>query len=135
MRTSHASPLLHLAWLVLVVSWLWPVAAVGQCPGLTAAQTPFASETLTIGATALSLTKAIYQPTGVTPTMAMVSVEGGDIRHLEVGTPTATSGHPLQGIPSTTFPICGLDSIRGFKAIRVTSDATATITYYKTKTP
>jgi len=114
---------------------LLPVLSHAQCPGVTVPQTPFAKETLTISTTVRPLTSSVYKPTGTTPSMAVVSVEGGDIRYYVVGTPTATDGHPIPGTPAQTFPICGLDSIAGFKAIRQTSDATLFITYYKNKIP
>ena len=115
----------------------WATAShAQQCPGVTAHQTPFATETLTISVTPTSLTRTVYQPSGVTPTMSVVSIEGGDIRYHEIGTPSATSGHPLPGTPATTVIICGVDSIAGFKAIRMaTTDARLTATYYRNRTP
>jgi len=84
-----------------------------------------------VSTTPIVLTASIYKPAGVIPTMAMVSVDGGAIRYEVVGTPTATTGHPISA--AQTFPICGLDSIAGFKAIRQTQDAQLFVTYYKSK--
>jgi hypothetical protein len=122
------------AWLILTVLLL-PMVSHAQCPGVTTQQTPFAKETLTISTTVRPLTASVYKPSGTTPSMAIVSVEGGDIRYYVVGTPTATDGHPILGTPAQTFPICGIDSIAGFKAIRQSSDALLFVTYYKNRTP
>jgi hypothetical protein len=120
---------------VVVLCWLWPVLGAAQSCGTSTALVPFASEVLTISGTALSLTKATYQPPGTVATMAVITIEGGDIRYLVTGTPTGTAGHYVPGIPLSTFPICGLESITAFRAIRVSTDAKATITYYKNKAP
>ena len=112
-----------------------PALSHAQCPGVTVPQSPFAAETLTISTTATPLTATIYKPTGITPTMAMVSVEGGAIRYQVIGVPTATDGHPLAGSPAQTFTICGLDAITNFRAIRQTTDAILFVSYYKNKTP
>lgn len=108
---------------------LVPLLVHAQCPGMTTQQTPFAREQLTIGAVAQPLTASVYKPSGVTPSMAVLSVRGGDIFYEVVGTPTSTSGHPASG----TFVICGFDSIAAFRAIRTVTDALLTITYYKPK--
>jgi hypothetical protein len=114
-----------LATLILVPA----LTLAQQCPGMTTQQIAFAKERLAVGAVAVPLTASVYKPSGVTPTLAMVSVEGGAIRYEVIGTPTATDGHPGSG----TFPICGLDNIAAFKAIRVGIDAELIITYYKSK--
>lgn len=115
--------------ILLVCLLLWTAPAWGQCPGVTTQLTPFATEQLTIGATAQGLTAAVYKPSGITPSLAVVSIDGGAIRYLEIGTPTATAGHIATG----TFPICGYDSIAAFKAIRIANDAVLRITYYRPK--
>jgi hypothetical protein len=123
-----------LRWLLLSLGLLLlPALSQAQCPGMTVQQTPFATETLTVSSTAKAFTTAVYKPSGITATMAMVSVEGGAIRYQVVGTPTATAGHPLSGTTGVTFAICGIDSIAGFKAIRQTTDATLFVTYYKNR--
>jgi len=97
---------------------------------------PFATETLVLtGNTVRSLTSSIYKPAGVTPSLAMVTVEGGDLRYDVVNAPTTTIGHPLHGTPPQTMTICGLDSIAAFQALNLTTDVTLTATYYRTKTP
>jgi hypothetical protein len=122
--------------LVLLLLLLFPALTQAQCPGMTTTQTPFATETLTIGATATGLTSSVYKPSGITPTMGLLTIEGGAIRYQVSGTPTASTGHPLAGTPPQTFPICGIDSLAAFRAIRsTTTNATLTATYYRSKIP
>jgi hypothetical protein len=117
--------------LLLCLCLAWPLAAAAQCPGVTTQLTAFATEQLTVGATVSMLTASVYKPSGITPAMAVVSVNGGAINYLEVGTPSPTTGHPISA--GSTFPICGFDSIAAFKAIRVGADALLRVTYYKPK--
>jgi hypothetical protein len=124
-----------LRWFFVLSLLCVPVLSQAQCPGVTVQQSPFAKETLTISSTAIALTATIYKPTGVTPTMAMLTLEGGAIRYQVIGVPTATDGHPLAGSPAQTFTICGLDAITNFRAIRQTTDAILFVSYYKNKTP
>jgi len=98
---------------------------------MTSQQTPFAREKLTISDVATPLTASVYKPSGVTPTMAVISVEGGTIRYFEIGTPTPDDGHPIT--PPATFTICGIDTIAAFRAIRIAVDATLIVSYYKSK--
>jgi hypothetical protein len=125
-------PLLLLCLLLLLVPVSW---AQAQCPGVTTQLTGFAREELLIDDTVKSLTASIYKPSGVTPSMATVTVEGGTIRYSVVGAPTSSVGHPVGGTPAQTFPICGADAIAAFKATRITTDATLFITYYRPKSP
>jgi hypothetical protein len=125
-------PFFLLCLLLLVL----PVhVAVAQCPGVTAQLTPFATENLVIDSSVKGLTASVYKPSGITPSMATVSVEGGSIRYTVVGAPTSNSGHQVGGSPSQTLTICGLDSIAAFKATRIVSDATIFVTYYRPKSP
>lgn len=118
-------------WFALCFPLWLPLIASAQCPGVTTQQIGFATEKLTISNVATPLTSLVYKPSGITPTMAEVSVEGGTIRYNVVGTPTADDGHPA--IPTATFYVCGYDNIVAFKAIRTTLDALLTVTYYKNK--
>ena len=122
-----ACRVLQLVMLLLLI----PLAASAQCPGATTTLVPFATEQVVVSASVTSLTQAIYKPSGVTPILAIVSTQGGTIHYLEVGTPTPTYGHTVAS--PATFAICGIDSIAGFKAIRLNTDTTLTITYYKLK--
>jgi hypothetical protein len=119
--------------LLLLCLLLLPALSQAQCPGVTSQQTPFATEKLTLSTTAMPLTASVYKPSGITPTMAVLSVEGGDMRYEVVGTPTANTGHFVGG--TTTFAICGLDSIAAFQSISVTTTATLVVTYYKNRSP
>jgi hypothetical protein len=126
-------PSLRAGLTLLLVLWgLWfPRTSGAQCPGVTTQLRPFATEQLTISDTPLALTAAIYRPSGVTPILAMITVEGGAVRYADIGTPTASSGHPLT---NATVTICGLDSIAAFRAIRQgAADALLFVTYYRTK--
>ncbi len=125
-----------LRWLIVLCALLGlPTLSQAQCPGLTSQITPFATETLLIDGTVKPLTASVYRPTGTTPSLATITVEGGSIRYMVVGTPTSTTGHPAGGNPPQTFSICGLDSITAFRATRGSGDATLTITYYRPKNP
>ena len=116
-----------LCCLCLGLPWL----GFAQCPGMTTQQTSFATEQLTVSNAETSLTSAVYKPSGITPSMATVSVEGGGIRYQVVATAPATTGQPVSG--GATFTVCGFDSIAAFKAIRLGTDALLTIIYYKPK--
>lgn len=126
----------HWGMILLVAVLLAPVGVQAQCAGFSAPPVPFAKEVLTITDSVTSLSQSIYQSGGYAAVQAIVTLEGGAIRYDEVGTPTATTGHYVATVPGMAFPICGLDSIRAFKAVRVaTQNATASITYYRTKSP
>lgn len=120
---------------LLLLLLVLPVLAHAQCPGVTAQLTPFATENLVIDGSVKGLTASVYKPSGITPSMATVSVEGGSIRYSVVGAPTSTSGHQVGGSPAQTLTICGVDSIAAFRATRIVSDATLFVTYYKPKSP
>jgi hypothetical protein len=118
-------------WPILVcLFWIIPLAHA-QCPGVTTQQTAFATEQLTITDIETPLTASIYKPSGITPSMAVVAVEGGGIRYQVVAATPTSAGQPVLG--GSTFSICGVDSIAAFKAVRLSTDALLTIIYYKTK--
>lgn len=119
------------ALLLLVFLLALARVSLAQCPGVTTQLTPFAKEKLTVSATAIPLTASIYKPSGVTPVLATLSVEGGTIRYQVVGSPTVDDGHPL--VSGAVLSICGLESIAAFKAIRIASDAILNVVYYKLK--
>jgi hypothetical protein len=126
----HLSPRWWLPRLALLSCLLLPALSAAQCPGVTTQLTPFAMEELVVGASVTPLTPQIYRPTGTTPILAVISVEGGNIRYQLLGTPTSSTGHPM---PMGTLAICGVDSIQAFRAIRESTDAVLTITYYKVR--
>jgi hypothetical protein len=105
-------------------------AAPGGCtnaPSLT----PFAFETITVGATAVGFTATVYAPTGAVPAdMAVVTTEDDAIRYREDGVdPTAAVGHVIA--VDTAFTACGVQSIRNIRMIRVTTDASLSVSYYR----
>lgn len=95
----------------------------------TRARTFFDFETLTISSSAVSLTEATYDPTpGPGAAYTLMSVEADQIRFRLDGTaPTATVGHLVN--VGDTIELHGNDNIRNFRAIRVTADATLTVSY------
>jgi hypothetical protein len=94
---------------------------------------PFDEEKLTISATAVGLTAAKYsQPSGVA-VLAVVQVQDSSIGTRVAGTPAANFATIFS--TGSGFAICGLDSIKAFRAIRLTTDATLIVQYYRSKTP
>ena len=92
----------------------------------------FATETLTIGGTAVGLTVAIYAPaTAVAPqqpaSYAVITVEGDQVRFWPTGDPTATLGILLN--VNDMVELHGVNEIRTFRAIRVTNNATLQVAY------
>ena len=94
---------------------------------------PFASETLTIAATALAFTAATYAPPGESLDLRVETgpLESGQVRYWYDGTaPTATVGQLLE--IGDRLVIEGLDSIVGFRAIRTGGvSGSLPITYLK----
>ena len=103
------------------VLWLMPglaaaqLSAEGQCPGADKSLVAYASETLTVSATPVSLTLSIYNPMtggsrGSVPLVAAVTVVAGrllgPIAALDDGTaPSTTSGAVY--LMGTRFWVCG----------------------------
>jgi hypothetical protein len=64
-----------------------------------------------------------------TATHALLSIETNDLRWLDTGTnPSATQGHKLAA--DNYFWISGRQRLLDWKMIRVSADATITVTYY-----
>jgi hypothetical protein len=134
MRTLRLSA--ALLTLALLGALFAPVQAQGvaTCPGLTRVLEPFAGERLTVSSTALAFTAATWKPTSTNSTtwarMATVSVEADEIRFtLHGSNPTASAGHL---VPTGTYlTVCGIDALTGWRAIRVTTDATIQVTYWR----
>lgn len=117
---------------LLLVLLLVPVAWAQTCPGLTQPVKCYNKETLTVGATAVPFTSSVYT-SGGSPSLAVVTLETDSIRYWDTGaTPTSSVGHLItlpSGISSVSFSVCGGDSVRAFKAIRVTNSASLTVSY------
>jgi len=101
-----------------------------SCTGGTNTQAvPFAKETLTVSSTAKVLTASVYNntTTGQKAIQADISVAGDNVRvWFDGSVPTDTVGHLITS--GTFLTICSA-TIPKFQMIRVTSDATVSITY------
>lgn len=109
-------------------------AGVGGC-GTAPFMQPFAFETLTVSSTSKALTATVYNPAGGTAAdMATIVVETDSVRHREDGlAPTASVGQLV--LASATAPanltVCGLGSMQAVRFIRVTTDASLSVSYYR----
>jgi hypothetical protein len=122
-------------------------------PSLVGAQQPqfnteqyrggFDGETLTVSTVSKALTSSVYNPT-ITGTpaansradYAVITVEADAIRYwpctgalCTVGAPTSTTGHLVP--VNSSFTIWGFSNIQNLRMIRVTTDATIQVSYYR----
>lgn len=103
----------------------------------------FDGEKLTVSNTSKALTSSIYNPT-ITDVQssqsradyAVVTVETDSIRWwpctgslCTVGAPTSTSGHLVTS--GSSFTVWGYGNIVSLRMIRVTTDATIQVSYYR----
>lgn len=103
----------------------------------------FNGETLTVTNASKALTASVYNPT-ITDVpssqsradYAVVTVETDAIRYwpctgalCTIGAPTSTSGHLVP--KDTQFVIWGYSNIVNIRMIRVTTDATIMVSYYR----
>lgn len=121
------------AWLfaLVLLGWLGTAALVqAQCPQPSSGMTPLEEETLAVALNPVGLTPAKYQPPGSTASMAVIQVKAANITYRLKGTPAPGDGADVSA--GSSFPICGIDSIR---AIRLISSGSASlfVTYYKGK--
>lgn len=119
----------RLAWLLIVVAVLVPVAAGGQsapCPGVNRPLVAVAFETVTVSSAAVGFTVA--NTAGVVA--VAVTVESQSLRYRDDGTaPTATVGHQVDA--GGSLWVCG-GSIGRFQAIRKDgADSTLRATFYR----
>lgn len=122
--------LLAVPWGLLV--WFVPLSAWAQCPGQTSGLVFLADEFKTVSTTATGLTQAVFQSGGYTASYAIVSVQQAAIVYRNVSNPTPTVGDAIPA--GAKFPICGLDSIKTFKAIRQgDTDSVLFVNYYRSK--
>jgi hypothetical protein len=112
---------------LLLLPWL----VHAQCPGLTTVLVPFAKEKLTVSTVPKSLTQAIYQQSTGVAALATIQVQDAPVLVTDVGVPTLTEGTVLQTLQSV--PVCGIDAIRAFRAIRQSTDAVLIVRYYRAK--
>jgi intracellular sulfur oxidation DsrE/DsrF family protein len=89
-----------------------------------------ASETITVSSAAVGFTAAKYTTATSNALMAVALVENDAIRFWDdTQTPTASVGRKVAA--GVEFQVCGVLSIRQFRMIRVATDATVTVSYYK----
>lgn len=119
---------------LLCFLFVLPGQSHAQCPGITTALVPFAEEPLTVGTSVTTLSASAYEPVGTPASLAQVTLKSGNLSYALTQAPNATLSHDVVTSPQTFF-LCGLASIQGFKAIRMTTDAVLFITYFRPKTP
>ena len=123
-----------LSLFVLVSTLALPFVAYGQeCFfGSIRGIDPLDHEELTISTAALPFTLATVQQAAGNAAVVVVTVETDAIRYWVDGTtPTSSSGHLAPA--DSTFTICGLNSIKNFLAIRVTTDAALKVSFFKAR--
>lgn len=93
--------------------------------------TCFAFETITVSSTALPFTVATYSGDPANPpTFVIATVATDSIRYrADSIAPTASIGHLVPA--GVSFEVRGTQAIRDFKMIRVTTDSTVTVSYYR----
>jgi hypothetical protein len=122
----------RILWCLLTLALLCPVLSHAQCPGQTAQLVWLADELKPVSSTATPLTAASYQTGGYAAQLAVVQVQLAPVVYRLGTNPTAAVGGPLP--LGASFPICGLDNIKAFKAIRQTStDSLLFVNYYRSK--
>jgi len=90
----------------------------------------YAHETITVSNTALGFTSNLINQGAGQATFALVTVAVDNVRFWSDGTaPTATVGHIV--VAGTPVSVCGFDNIKNFKMIRVTTDATVSVSYFR----
>lgn len=120
--------------LVVAALLLWPlvlpVSAQGNvCPGITAVAPMGDGDTITVSSTAVGFAAADISTTGRSASVAVGYVATDAVRYWDNGqTPTATVGMYV-GV-NTGFVVCGVKAIRDFRMIRVTNDASVTVSFY-----
>lgn len=121
------------AWgFVLACVLLVPALTWAQCPGQTSGLIWLADEFKTVSGTATGLTQSVFQSGGYTAVFAVVEVQQAPVVYRLSAPPTATSGGPVA--LGQSIPICGVENIKLFKAIRKTgTDAVLYVNYYRSK--
>lgn len=104
-------------------------AAPGGC-GTSAFLTPFAFETISVSTTAVGFTAGTYTFGGITADMAIATLETDAVRYRDDGVdPTGAVGHVFAA--NTAVTVCGPQSIKNVRFIRVTGDASMSVSYYR----
>jgi hypothetical protein len=93
---------------------------------------PIAKETLVVSSTALPLTASAYDRDGLSADQATITCETDAVRYWADGSiPTASVGHVLAA--AGALLLYGQQAIQNFRVIRVTNDATLSITYSRSQ--
>lgn len=93
---------------------------------------PLDHDELTIGAVASGFTAGTVQQAAGNAHIAVVTVETDQLRYwIDGTTPTGSSGHLADA--GSSFLVCGLNSIKNFLAIRVTTDADIKVSYFRAR--
>lgn len=101
---------------------------VGNVKGIE----PLDKEEVTVGNVAVGFNTAIVQQSAGNAAVVVVTVEDDEIRYwVDGSTPTTSSGHLAPA--ATAFTICGLNSIKNFLAIRVTTDAEIKASFFRAR--
>jgi hypothetical protein len=119
-------------WSGLLVGLLWPALSGAQCPGQTSQLVFLNDELKPVSTVAVGLTQASYQSGGYTAQLAVIQVQQAPVVYRLGANPTPTVGGPVAA--GASFPICGLDNIKAFKAVRQgPGDALLYVNYYRNK--
>ena len=117
---------LFLAVFLFIASPAW---AQGLCPGIIKNMQAYAHETLSVDGTAVVLTSSVYAPAGKAPQMAVITVEGANLRVWSDGTaPTAGVGQLIQ---TGAFYVCGQSNVQNLKLIAASGTGTISVQYYQ----
>ena len=120
---------------VLVAALMLPSVSWGQSCflGNVRGIEPLDHETLVVSTVSIGLTAGTIQQAAGNAAIASVTVEGDSIRFWTDGTaPTASVGHEVAA--DGGFLICGLNSIKNFRAIRSgVGDATLQVSFFRAR--
>lgn len=107
-------------------------AAAQTCVGFPSQVKAMDKETITVSSTSKALTAATYATTTQTADIAVITFDGTNkVRYWPTGDPTSAVGHLIDATsPNVTLTICGRATIVTARFIRVTNDATISVSYY-----
>ena len=103
------------------------------CSGQASTLTPFAYEAITVSSSSIGFTAVTFD--AGFPNVAVLAVatlETDSIRfRVDGGVPTSTVGQLVTQASNVSLSVCGTSAIRAFRAIRVTTDASLKVVYYR----
>ena len=125
--------------LVLILIIIFSTGIIAQQPQFNTTQyrAAFDKETLVVSNVSKLLTSSVYAPTVAdTPSIqtradyALITVEADCLRYWPTGTaPTTTLGHKV--CDGGSIYIYGFNNIANFRMIRITTDVTIQVSYYR----